>query len=83
MNDAAADFFHTAQLAETIASDLATAAVSISGKGNSVARALLKEARRHTIHAIWLRAQAGAQRGTMRDVVRHAYLTSGSGWRTA
>jgi hypothetical protein len=66
MNRAATDLLDTAYLAETIASELAAAAEHLGKKGNAVAaRALLKEARRHTIQAVWLRAQAGAQRRKM------------------
>jgi hypothetical protein len=58
MNKAAADFFDAAYLAETIASELATAAYHLGRKGNTiVARALLEEARRHTVQAVRLRAQ--------------------------
>jgi hypothetical protein len=63
MDNAAADFFDTAYLAETIASELATAADYLGKRGNAVvAQALLREARRHSIQAIQLRAQAGTQR---------------------
>jgi hypothetical protein len=66
MNRAATDPLDTAYLAETIASELAAAADHLGNKGNAVAaRALLKEARHHTIQAVWLRAQAGAQRRKM------------------
>ena len=68
MNRAATDLLDTAYLAETIASELAAAADHLGKKGNAVAaRALLKEARRHTIQALWLHAQAGAQRRRMHD----------------
>ena len=68
MNRAATDLLDTAYLAETIASELAVAADHLGKKGNAVAaRALLKEARRHTIQALWLRAQAGAQRRREHD----------------
>jgi hypothetical protein len=74
MNRAATDLLDTAYLAETIASELAAAADHLGKKGNAVAaRALLKEARRHTIQALWLRAQAGAQRRRMQgDAVSHS-----------
>ena len=59
MNEAAADFLEAAYLAETIASELAAAADYLSKKGNAVvARALLEEARRHTVQTIRLRAQS-------------------------
>ena len=74
MNEAAADLLEAAYLAETIASELAAAADHLGKKGNALAaRALLKEARRHTIQALWLRAQAGAQRRRMQgDAVSHS-----------
>jgi hypothetical protein len=66
MNKAAADFIEAACLAETIASELAAAADYLSKKGNAVvARALLKEARHHTVQAIRLRAQSGSYAGRL------------------
>ena len=71
MNKAAADFIEAACLAETIASELAAAADYLSKKGNAVvARAPLKEARRHTVQAIRLRTQAGGRRWRVAATLR-------------
>ena len=71
MNEAAADLLEAAYLAETIASEFAAAADYLSKKGNAVvARALLKEARRHTVQAIRLRAQAGTRRWRVAATLR-------------
>ena len=54
-----------AELAENIASELATAADTLAKQGQTKAvRALLEEARRHAVEAIRLRAQAAALRQT-------------------
>jgi hypothetical protein len=57
------DLITAASLAEDIVSELVAVADTLGYRGNTViAVALLKEARRHNVQAIRLRAQAGARR---------------------
>ncbi|WP_336492143.1 hypothetical protein [Methylobacterium nigriterrae] len=59
MTPSSADLLSAAALAECIATELASAADALATKGKRQAvRVLLEEARRHTVEAIRLRAQA-------------------------
>jgi len=81
MNEAAADLLEAAYLAEAIASELAAAADYLGKKGNAVvARALLEEARRHTVQCDPVARPIGrpALPGCCKFEVDQAHTTNGS-----
>jgi len=63
VNPSPDDLLSAAALAESIASEMTKAADTLAKQGKAAAvRALLAEARHHTVEAIRLRAQAAALR---------------------